>query len=450
MKTALTTACAALTRSAGRSTRSSTRSLSLLAAALAGLAALAAVAPAAAQDYPTRTIRIFVPFTPGGGIDTSARIIGKKFSDNMGVPVIVENRPGGNTLIGTEALVRSAPDGYTLIMHTNNLSSSPALYGNKLPYDTFRDLAPISLVAGAPHVLVVHPSVPARNLAEFIALAKAKPGSISFASAGSGTVNHLAGEMLKRLADINMLHVPYKGSGSVMPDLLANHVNALFASIPNVTQQLRAGTLRAIAVTSEKRFRALPDVPSVAELGYPGYDIATWRGLFAPGATPQPIIRRLHAEVVKALKDSSVQEQLADSFIVGGTPEELAAFLRADIERITAIIRFSGAKVDPRPGQIIAKGNHRAHAACIPAGQPDRRWPRCRGGRHRLEAARRCGHGRRVESPLGALCRAGAARAASDAAAICRGIGPVRRVDATEQHQVHPARLPADRLQLHG
>ncbi len=299
-----------------------------------------------AQDYPNRPIRLFVPFTPGGGIDTSARIIGKKFSENMGQPVIVENRPGGNTLIATEALVRSAPDGYTLIMQTNNLSSNPALYGNKLGYDTFKDLAPISLVAGAPHVLVVHPSIAARNLAEFIALAKARPGTISFASAGSGTVNHLAGEMLKKLAGIDMLHVPYKGSGSVMPDLLANHVNTLFASIPNVTQHLRSGALRAIAVTSAKRFRALPDVPTIAELGYPGYDIATWRGLFAPAGTPPAVINRLHAEVLKALKDPAVQEQLADSFVVGGTPEELGAFLRADVERIGAIIRFSGAKVD--------------------------------------------------------------------------------------------------------
>lgn len=312
----------------------------------AALAVMGIVGQVFAQGFPNRPLRLLVPFTPGGGTDILARIIAARMSESMGQQIVVDNRPGGNTLIATEAVVRAAPDGYTLIMQTNNLSANPTLYRGKLSFDTLKDLAPVALVAGNPHVLVVHPSVPARNLREFIALAKSKPGSITFATAGAGTVNHLSGELLKMLAGIDLLHVPYKGSGSVMPDLLGGHVSSLFAAMPTVTENIRAGRLRAIAVTTPKRFRGLPDVPTIAESGYPGYDFSSWFGVLAPAGTPPPIIARLHAEIVKALMDPGAQQRLENYVIFGSTPEEFASFIRADIEKTAKIIRASGATVD--------------------------------------------------------------------------------------------------------
>lgn len=313
---------------------------------LATFAAAGVGSEALAQAFPSRPVKLLVPFTPGGGTDILARIVAGKISESLGQQVVVENRPGANTIIATEALVRSAPDGYTLLMQTNNFASNATLYAGKLSYDTLKDVAPVSLVAGNPHVLVVNPSVPAKDLREFIALAKAKPGGISFASAGSGTVNHLSGELLKMLAGIDMLHVPYKGSGSVMPDLLGGQVNALFAAMPTVTGHLREGKLRAIAVTTPKRFRGLPEVPTIAELGYPGYDFSSWFGILAPAATPRPATDRLQAEVVKALKDQAVQDRLKDYEIFGTTSDQFAAFIRTEIEKTGKIIRASGAKID--------------------------------------------------------------------------------------------------------
>jgi len=310
------------------------------------LAACAFAAPALAQDYPNKPIRMLVPFTPGGGTDILARIVAGKMSESMGQQVIVENKPGANTLVASEAVAKAAPDGYTLLMQTNNLASNPTLYQGKMTFDTLKDLVPVALVAGNPHVLVVHPSVPAKNLKEFIALAKAKPKTITFASAGSGTVNHLSGELLSMLSGIEMVHVPYKGSGSVMPDLLGGHVNALFAAMPTVTQHIKDGKLRAIAVTTPRRFRNLPDVPTIAELGYAGYDFSSWFGVLAPGGTPQPIIAKLNAEIVKALKDPAVQQKLDNYEIFGSTPDEFGAFIRNEIDKTAKIIKASGATVD--------------------------------------------------------------------------------------------------------
>ena len=312
-----------------------------------GLLALSAFAePVCAQGYPTRPIKLLVPFTPGGGTDLLARVVAQKMSESLGQPIVVDNRPGANTLIATEAVARAAPDGYTLIMQTNNLAANPTLYRGKLAFDTVKDLAPVSLVAGNPHVLVVNPSVPAKDLKEFIALAKAKPGTVTFASAGSGTVNHLAGEQLKILAGIDMLHIPYKGSGSVMPDLLGGQVNALFAAMPTVTGFIKSGKLRAIAVTTPQRFRGLPDVPTIAESGYPGYDFSSWFGILAPAGTPKPVIDRLQAEVAKALQDPGVQERLADYVIFGSTSDEFGAFIKAEIDKTGKVIKASGATID--------------------------------------------------------------------------------------------------------
>ena len=308
--------------------------------------AAALCGPALAQTYPDRPIRLLVPFTPGGGTDILARTVAQKMSESMGQPIVVENKPGANTLLASEAVARAAPDGYTLIMQTNNLASNVTLYRGKMTFDTMKDLTPVALVAGNPHVLVVHPSVPANDLREFIALAKAKPGTITFATAGSGTVNHLTGELLKILAGINIVHVPYKGSGSVMPDLLGGHVNSLFAAMPTVTGLIKEQKLRAIAVTTPRRFRGLPNVPTIAESGYPGYDFSSWFGILAPGGTPKPIVDRLQAEVAKALKDPAVLARLVDYEIFGSTPEEFGAFIRAEIDKTAKIIETSGAKVD--------------------------------------------------------------------------------------------------------
>lgn len=308
--------------------------------------AAASLGQALAQAYPTRPVRLLVPFTPGGGTDILARIVGAKISENMGQQVVVDNRPGANTLIATEIVVRAAPDGYTLVLQTNNLAANPTLYRSKITFDTLKDLAAVSLVAGNPHVLVVNPAVPAKTLRGYIALAKEKPGTITFASAGSGTVNHLSGELLKMLAGINLVHVPYKGSGSVMPDLLGGQVNSLFAAMPTVTAHIRAGRLRAIAVTTPKRFRGLRDVPTIAESGYPGYDFSSWFGVLAPARTPQPVIARLHTEIIKALKEPSVLQRLEDYEIFGSTPEEFAAFIRAEIDKTAKVIRASGATID--------------------------------------------------------------------------------------------------------
>ena len=307
---------------------------------------LGIAAQTSAQTYPTRPIKLLVPFTAGGGTDLLARILAQKMSENLGQPILVENKPGGNTLIATEAVARATPDGYTLIMQTNNLAANPTMYLGKMSFDTLKDLAPVSLVAGNPHVLVVNPALPARDLKEFIALAKAKPGSISFASAGSGTVNHLSGELLKMQAGIDMVHIPYKGSGSVMPDLLGGQVSSLFAAMPTVTAFIKEKRLRALAVTTVKRFPGLPDVPTIAELGFPSYDFSSWFGILAPAGTPKPIVDRLQAEVIKALKDPSVLEKLGNFEIFGSTAEEFGSFIRVQIDKTAQIIKTSGATID--------------------------------------------------------------------------------------------------------
>ena len=314
--------------------------------AACSIAAVALAQPACAQPFPSKPIRMIVPFAPGGGTDLLARVVAAKMSESMGQQVIVDNRAGGNTLIGTEAVVRAAPDGYTLLMQTNNLATNPTLYRGRMSFDTRKDLVPVALVAGNPHVLVVHPSVPATNLKEFIALAKSKPGAITFATAGSGTVNHLTGELLKMRAGIDMTHIPYKGSGALMPDLLGGQVNALFAAMPTVTGFIKDKRLRAIAVTTPKRFHGLPDVPTIAESGYPGYDFSSWFGVLAPAGTPVAVIERLNGEILGALKDPGVRERLRDYEIFGSTPAEFAAFIDAEIEKSAKVIAASGAKID--------------------------------------------------------------------------------------------------------
>ena len=317
---------------------------------MAGGAGLAAGISASAQQVlaqviSDRPITVIVPFPPGGGTDTSTRIIVKKMTENMGQSVVVDNRPGGNTVIGMEALVRAAPDGYTIGLILNNTTVNQTLYQGKLNYDLFKDIAPISLTHGNAHVLIVHPSVKANTFQEFIELCKKNPGKITFVSAGSGSVNHLSGELLKTMAGIDMLHVPYKGIGTLMPDLLSGRTDVLFAALPIALELTRDKRMRMLAVTTLKRQPEVPEMPAIAEF-YPGYESSSWFGYAAPGGTPPAIINRLNAEFVKALKDPEVIKGLVNFQIFASSPAELAEFIRKDVGNQAKLIRAAGVKVD--------------------------------------------------------------------------------------------------------
>ena len=285
------------------------------------------------------------PFPPGGGTDTSTRIIMKKMSENMGQSILVDNKPGGNTIIGTDAVVRSAPDGRTFALVTNNLSVNQSLYRGKLPYDIFKDLAPLALTHGNAHVLLVHPNVEANSLSEFIALAKRRPGKLTFGSAGSGTTNHLAGELLKVMAGLDMLHVPYKGIGTLMPDLLSGRVDALFGALPIGLELTRDKRMKMLAVTTLQRQPEVPDLPAIAEL-YAGYAFSSWFGYVAAGGTPPAIVARLNAELNKAVKDPDTVARLANFQVFGSTPAEFAEFIRDDVQKATRLVQTAGVKLD--------------------------------------------------------------------------------------------------------
>lgn len=316
--------------------------LSLL---LMGLLSLTTTSAWSADPFPVRPIKIIVPFTAGGGTDLLARALADGMAADLGQSVIVENRPGGNTLIATEAVVRSPADGYTLLIQTNNLTVNPALY-KKLNFDTVRDLVPISLVAGNPHVLVVPVTSRINTFSDFISQAKAKPGAINFASAGSGTVNHLAGEYLKILSKIDIQHVPYKGSGAVMPDLLAGHVESMFGFLPSVLPMIKEGRLRALAVTSPQRMASLPNVPTIAESGFAGYEFSSWFGILAPTGTPASVIERLNQSIIKGLKNPAISKRLSEFEIYASSPENFALFIKADMVKAKKIIVTSDAQID--------------------------------------------------------------------------------------------------------
>ena len=322
-------------------------SLALYVRSLSALCALSLATTFAwsVEVFPARPIKIIVPFTAGGGTDLLARALADGMSADLGQPVIVENRAGGNTLIATEFVVRAPADGYTLLIQTNNLTVNPSLY-KKLNFDTVRDLAPVSLVAGNPHVLVVPVTSRINTFADFMTQAKAKPGSINFASAGSGTVNHLAGEYLKLLSKIDIQHIPYKGSGSVMPDLLAGHVESMFGFLPSVLPMIKDGRLRAIAVTSPQRTGSLQNVPTIAESGFPGYEFSSWFGILTPAGTPTSVIERLNQSIVKGLKNPAIGKRLSDFEIYASSPENFAQFIKDDMVKAKKIILTSGAQID--------------------------------------------------------------------------------------------------------
>ncbi len=315
-------------------------------AATAALLALG-VMHANAQPFPSKSVKIIVPSTPGDGSDVLARSIAQKLTERWGQPVIVENRPGAGGVVGTEAAAKSPADGYTVIMgNAGSHAINQALYP-KLSYDVVRDFAPITLVASAPNVFVVNPTVPAKTVAEFIALAKKEPGKYAFASGGSGSSAHLNGEMLKAFAGIEMTHVPYKGSSPAITDVIAGQVQLMIGNLPPILPFIKSGKVRALGVTTTTRFATTPDVPPISET-VPGYESLAWFGLFAPAATPKEILTKWHDDVVAVLALPEIRERVAQlGFdVVGNTPEAFAVLVRGDIAKWQKVVKASGAKAD--------------------------------------------------------------------------------------------------------
>lgn len=317
----------------------------LAGAALAASFATGAFAQSGA--YPTKPVRLIVPFGAGGPADIYARAIAQRLGEPLGQQVVVEDRPGAGSVVGTEAVAKSAPDGYTLLMISNTHTINETL-NPKLPYNLLRDFAPITQVNIMPNVLVVSPSFSVNSVKELIALARSKPGKLNYASSGSGTPYHLAAEMFKAMAGVDIVHIPHKASGDARASVLGGQVELMFDSLPTTQAQIKAGRLKGLAITSTRRSPLLPDVPTMSEAGVPGYEADLWLGLVAPVGTPPAIINRLHAEVVKILQRADVR----DSFIqqgtepIGSTPEQFAAMLKNDVEKWGKVVRFSGAKVE--------------------------------------------------------------------------------------------------------
>lgn len=315
-------------------------------ALLLGLASVVLASPALSQgNYPNRPVRIVVPSSPGGGTDISARVIAEHLGRAFKGQFFVENRPGAGQSIGIEVAARSEPDGYTLLMAASTLALNPIMYKN-IRYDPVKDFAPVSQVASIPNVVLVHPSVPARTLKELIALAKSKPGELTYASAGLGTSPHMGMELLKHMAGIDIQHIPFRGSGPAVTDTISGRINITLASTLQAKPFVEGGQLRALAVTGARRSEALPDVPTVAEAGVPGYEALQWYGLLLPAGTPAEIVGRLHEETAKALNAPDVKKRLADDGAesVGTTPAEFAKFIKDEIEKWSNVARVANIK----------------------------------------------------------------------------------------------------------
>ncbi|MDO9114312.1 MAG: tripartite tricarboxylate transporter substrate binding protein [Polaromonas sp.] len=311
----------------------------------AGLA-LASGLAAAQTSYPNKPVRLIVPFAAGGTTSILARMLAERMGQHMGQPIIVDNRPGAGGNVGMDIVAKAEPDGYTILMGPIGLAINPALYA-KMPFDPIKDLAPIGLYAGVPNLLVVHPAVPANNVKELVAYAKAHPGKLNYASNGNGTSSHLAAEMLKSAAGVDIVHVPYKGGGPAMQDLIGGQVSMLFDQMPAVLPQVQGGRVRALGVSSVKRSAAAQDIPAVSE-SLPGFDMTVWFGFLAPKGTPADIVARLNAEMNRALKDTGFQSQLAGMGVtpMPGSSAEFGSFIRREMTHWAKVVKDSGAKID--------------------------------------------------------------------------------------------------------
>src|SRR6185295_19166698 len=309
-------------------------------------AVLLGAAPALAQSYPSRPIRLVVPFGAGGGTDNLARIIEPLVTKALGQPLVIENRPGGGSTIGMDQVAKAAPDGYTLVMTDTSIAVNPSL--KPLPYDTLNDFVPVSLLATAPVILMAHPKVPAKTLQEFVALAKAQPGKFNYASGGNGASTHLGGELLKLVAGIDVVHVPYKGTGPAMNDLIGGHVDVMFSGISSAKPYMDAGTLHALAVTGDKRNAATPDVPTFAEAGLPGVTASTYWGVLAPKGTPQEIVDSVSAAFAAAMRDPEIVERVGQLgyLPIAGGPADYAANLRSEIEKWGKVVKAANIKAE--------------------------------------------------------------------------------------------------------
>jgi tripartite-type tricarboxylate transporter receptor subunit TctC len=319
-----------------------------IAALLVGLAAFWLDASARAAEYPTRPVTLIVAFTPGGPSDVLARIVGKKLEQLLGQPFVIENRPGAGGNIAAEIAAHAAADGHTLLMGNNSILATNASLYRKIGYDAGKDFAPISLIGSQANILVVNPGVPVRSMAELIALARTQPGKLNFASSGYGAAAHLAGELFKAQAHVDIQHVAYKGAAPALQDVIAGHVQMMFATAASVVGHVRDGLVRPLAVTTLKRTAVLPDVPTIDELGLAGFDATTWHGLVAPAATPPQIIEALHRATVTALADADVRKALGDLGVdmVGSSPAEFTAYIKSEIPKWSAVVKAAGARLD--------------------------------------------------------------------------------------------------------
>jgi tripartite-type tricarboxylate transporter receptor subunit TctC len=305
-------------------------------------------APSAAAEYPTRPVSLIVAFTPGGPSDVLARIVGKKIGELLGQPIVIENKPGAGGNIAGELVARAAPDGYTLLMGNNSILATNASLYKKVGYDAEKDFAPISLIGSQANILVVNPALPVKSMAELIALAKAKPGQLDFASSGYGAAAHLSGELFKTQAHVDIVHVAYKGAAPALQDVIAGHVQMMFATAASVVGHIKDGLVRPLAVTTLTRTAVLPDIPTVAELGLAGFDATTWHGLVAPAGTPPEVIQMLHRAAITALNDPETRKALIGLGVdvVGSSPQEFAAYIKTEIPKWRAVVQAAGAKLD--------------------------------------------------------------------------------------------------------
>ena len=304
--------------------------------------------PALAQDYPTRPIKLVVPYAPGGGADAVARIVAKRVSESLGQPIVIENRGGAGSILGTDMVAKAAPDGYTLLLgQSGPISINPAVY-KSLPYDPVKDFVPITMTTAYPYILVIHPDTPAKSLQEFVALARSKPGAMNYGTTGVGAANHLVAELFNSKARLKMAHIPYRGTALAVGDLVAGQLSMVFGDPISVLGHIKSGKLRALAVTSLERSPVAPDVPTIAESGYAGFEALAWHGILAPASTPSAIIRKLNEEIARALADPETNKLLTNQAMqtVGNSPEAFAAFIQKDIAVWKAVAALASVTVE--------------------------------------------------------------------------------------------------------